>query len=159
MFRIGFGFDSHPFEEKPSKPLKLGGVVITEEVSLKGHSDADVLLHALTDALLGAIGAPDIGELFPPSDDRWCGADSAIFLAEALRLVSEAGYRIANVDCAIICDRPKISPHKEKIRNNLARLLKVDPGRVNVKGKTCEGFCSGGGITVLCNVLLVLERF
>ena len=154
MFRVGLGFDSHSFDESKNKPLKLGGVIISEEISLKGHSDADVLLHALTDALLGAVGAPDIGELFPPTSPEWKDADSVIFLNEALRIVREAGFDIVNVDCVIICNRPKISPHKEKIRENLARLLKVDSGRVNLKGKTCEGFCNGDGISVICTVLL-----
>jgi len=155
MFRIGFGFDSHPFEEKPAKPLKLGGVVITDKLSLKGHSDADVLLHAVTDALLGAIGAPDIGELFPPSCPEWKDADSSIFLKEALRIVGEAGYKVGNLDCTIVCERPKISPHKGRIIDKLALLLEVDRGRVNVKGKTPEGFCDLNGIAVFCNVLLV----
>ncbi len=153
-FRIGLGFDSHPFDAGGKKPLKLGGVVVDEGLSLKGHSDVDVLLHALTDALLGAVGAPDIGELFPPSSPEWRDADSSIFLKEALRIVGEAGYRIENVDCVVICDRPKIAPHKGRIIESLAKLLEVDEGRVNLKGKTCEGFCNGEGITVICTVLL-----
>lgn len=155
MFRVGFGFDSHPFDEKPTKPLKLGGVVITDELSLKGHSDADVLLHAITDALLGAVGAPDIGELFPPSSPEWKNADSSIFLKEALRIVRESGYRIGNIDCTIVCENPKIAPHKGRIIENLAFLLEVDRGRVNIKGKTPEGFCELNGIAVFCNALLV----
>ena len=155
MFRIGFGFDSHPFDPEGGKPLKLGGVIISEGLSLKGHSDADVLLHAITDAILGAIAAPDIGELFPPSDERWRDAPSEIFLREALRLMEEAGYRIGNIDCTIVCDRPKIAPHKGRIIENLAKLLKVDKGRVNLKGKTSEGFCNIEGIAVFCNTLLI----
>ncbi len=155
MFRIGLGFDSHPFDPKGTKPLKLGGVVLDEKLSLKGHSDADVLLHAITDALLGAVGGPDIGELFPPSDPRWKNADSTIFLKEALRIVREMGYRIGNLDCVIICDRPKISPHKGKIIQNLARLLEVEESQVNLKGKTTEGFRPSDGISVICNLLLV----
>ncbi len=155
MFRVGFGFDSHPFDEKPTKPLKLGGVVITDELSLKGHSDADVLLHAITDALLGAVGAPDIGELFPPSSPEWKNADSSIFLKEALRIVRESGYMIGNIDCTIVCENPKIAPHKGRIIENLAFLLEVDRGRVNIKGKTPEGFCELNGIAVFCNTLLV----
>jgi len=155
MFRIGFGFDSHPFDPEGEKPLKLGGVVVSEELSLKGHSDADVLLHAITDAILGALAAPDIGELFPPSDPQWRNAPSEIFLKEALRIMRETNYRIGNIDCTIVCDRPKISPFKGKIIESLAQLLEVDKGRVNVKGKTTEGFCSIDGIAVFCNVLLV----
>lgn len=157
MFRVGFGFDSHPFEEKANKPLFLGGVVVSNELSLKGHSDADVLLHALVDALLGAVGAPDIGELFPPSDPKWKNANSEIFLHEALRIVRENGYRVGNIDCTLICDKPKIAPHKGKIIDNLARLLKVDKGRVNLKGKTTEGFCDLEGIAVFCTVLLIKD--
>lgn len=155
MFRIGFGFDSHPFDPEGDKPLKLGGVVISEELSLKGHSDADVLLHAITDAILGALSAHDIGELFPPSDPKWKNAPSEIFLKEALRLMEESGYRIGNIDCTIVCDKPKISPHKGRIIENLANLLKVDKERVNIKGKTTEGFCNIEGIAVFCNILLI----
>jgi len=154
MFRIGLGFDSHPFEEKKTKPLKLGGVIIDTELSLKGHSDADVLLHAITDAILGAVGGPDIGELFPPSDPRWENADSQIFLKEALKLMKESNYRIVNVDCTVICDKPKISLYKGRIIENLAKLLKVESSQINIKGKTTEGFCSLNGIAVICNVLL-----
>jgi 2-C-methyl-D-erythritol 2,4-cyclodiphosphate synthase len=156
MFRIGLGFDSHPFEEKKTKPLKLGGVEIPSELSLKGHSDADVLLHAITDALLGAIAAPDIGELFPPHEITWKNADSSIFVLEALKLVEESGYKISNLDCVIICDKPKIAPYKKEIIQNLAKLLKTHEGNISIKGKTTEGFIEPNkGITVFCNVLLI----
>ncbi len=155
MFRIGFGFDSHPFDPEGDKPLKLGGVIISNELSLKGHSDADVLLHAITDAILGALAAPDIGELFPPKDPKWRDAPSEIFLRKAIYMMEELGYRIGNIDCTVVCDKPKISPHKERIVGNLAKLLKVDSGRVNVKGKTTEGFCDIDGIAVFCNALLI----
>ena len=157
MFRVGLGFDSHSFSKEEKKPLKLGGVVIDSEHGLKGHSDADVLLHAITDAILGAIGAPDIGQLFPPSDPKWKNADSKVFLLEALKLMREAGFRIGNLDCVIICDKPKISPYKNRIIENLSKLLKVKPSQINIKGKTTEGFCSLEGISVLCNVLLVKD--
>jgi 2-C-methyl-D-erythritol 2,4-cyclodiphosphate synthase len=153
MFRIGLGFDSHPFGDC-DKPLKLGGVVLSQELCLKGHSDADVLLHALTDALLGAIGEDDIGQFFPPNDPRYKNADSALFLKTALGLLQKKGFEIVNVDCVIICDKPKIAPHKEKIKKNLSHLLGISPDRVNLKGKTTEGFCSSEGITVICNVLV-----
>jgi len=154
MFRVGFGFDSHPFDGN-KKGLKLGGVFVEADFGLKGHSDADVLLHAITDALLGAISAPDIGELFPPSDPRWKDADSSIFLKEALRIVRENNYRIGNIDCTIVCEKPKIAPLKGKIVENIAHLLEVDKGRVNIKGKTPEGFCPLEGIAVYCVALLV----
>ncbi|NPB04811.1 MAG: 2-C-methyl-D-erythritol 2,4-cyclodiphosphate synthase [Aquificae bacterium] len=154
MFRVGVGFDAHRFDPEGKRPLKLGGVVVSTELSLKGHSDADVLLHALTDALLGAAGEPDIGELFPPSDPRWKNADSALFLKEALRRVRKKGFEVINADCVVVCDRPKISPVKGKIVENLARLLGVPTDRVNLKGKTTEGLYSPEGISVICTVLL-----
>jgi 2-C-methyl-D-erythritol 2,4-cyclodiphosphate synthase len=156
MFRVGFGFDSHPFDEN-KRGLKLGGVFVEADFGLKGHSDADVLLHAITDAILGALSAPDIGELFPPSDPQWKDADSVIFLKEALKIMRENGYRIGNIDCTLVCEKPKISPLKEKIRKKLSQLLEIDEGRVNIKGKTPEGFCSLEGIAVYCVALLVKE--
>ncbi len=155
MFRIGLGFDSHPFGECEGKPLKLGGVALTEELCLKGHSDADALLHAITDALLGAIGERDVGQLFPPKDPRYKDADSSLFLKTALKLLRDKGFEIANVDCVIICDKPKISPHKERIRENLSKLLGIGVERINLKGKTTEGLGSSEGITVICTALLV----
>src|SRR5579872_772050 len=112
--RIGYGFDSHQFHS--GIPLKVGGVTLAHHSGLGGHSDGDVLLHAITDALLGAVAAPDIGALFPPSDPKWKGADSVIFLREALRRVREAGYEIANVDSSLILAAPKIGPHAAGIR-------------------------------------------
>ena len=123
--RIGYGWDSHEF--KRGIPLKIGGVTIPHKKGLGGHSDGDVLLHALTDALLGAIAAPDIGSLFSASDPKWKGADSVIFLHEALKRVRNAGYRLANVDASLILSAPKIGPHAGKIRERVAELL--EPGR------------------------------
>src|SRR5215475_1589210 len=107
--KIGYGWDSHEF--KPGIPLKIGGVALPHTHGLGGHSDGDVLLHAITDALLGAVAAPDIGALFPPSDPQWKGADSAVFLREALNRVKAAGYRVANIDSSLILAAPKIGPH------------------------------------------------
>ncbi len=135
--RIGYGWDSHEF--KRGVPLKIGGVEIAHEAGLAGHSDGDVLLHALTDALLGAIAAGDIGTFFPPSDARWKNADSAIFLREALRRVKAAGYAVANIDSTLILAEPKIGPHAAKIQKRVAQLLKITPGQVGVKAKTPEG--------------------
>src|SRR5579872_6011879 len=104
--RIGYGWDSHEF--KPDIPLKIGGVTLAHSHGLGGHSDGDVLLHAITDALLGAVAAPDIGSLFPPSDPKWKGADSAVFLQEALKRVRDAGYRLVNMDATLILAAPKI---------------------------------------------------
>src|SRR5271166_2111018 len=119
--RIGYGFDSHEF--RSGIPLKIGGVMLAHNKGLGGHSDGDVLLHAVTDALLGAIAAPDIGALFPPSDSKWKGADSVIFLREALKRVRDAGYAIANVDASLILSAPKIGPHAAAIRAHVAQLL------------------------------------
>jgi 2-C-methyl-D-erythritol 2,4-cyclodiphosphate synthase len=135
--RIGYGFDSHEF--RPGIPLKIGSITLAHDKGLGGHSDGDVLLHALTDALLGAIAAPDIGALFPPSDPRWKGADSVIFLHEALKRVQDAGYAPANVDASLILAAPKIGQHAAEIRARVAKLLNVDPGCVGLKAKTPEG--------------------
>ena len=112
--KIGFGWDSHEF--KAGVPLKIGGVTIPHTKGLGGHSDGDVLLHAITDALLGAVAAPDIGSLFPPSDPQWKGADSVVFLREAMRRVDAAGYQVGNVDSSLILLAPKIGPHSAAIR-------------------------------------------
>ena len=135
--RIGYGFDSHEFQ--PGIPLKIGGIALAHDKGLGGHSDGDVLLHAITDALLGAIAAPDIGALFPPSDPKWKGADSVIFLREALRRVNNAGYEIANVDSSLILAAPKIGPHSASIRRRVAELLGLHADCVGLKAKTPEG--------------------
>src|SRR5271166_4687603 len=135
--RIGYGFDSHEF--RSGIPLKIGGIRLAHEKGLGGHSDGDVLLHALTDALLGAIAAPDIGALFPPSDAKWKGADSVIFLREALKRVRDAGYGVANLDASLILAAPKIGPHAAAIRAHVAQLLGLPPDCVGLKAKTPEG--------------------
>src|ERR1700736_1045755 len=121
--RIGYGFDSHEF--RSGIPLKIGGISLAHDKGLGGHSDGDVLLHAVTDALLGAVAAPDIGALFPPSDSRWKGADSAVFLREALKRVREAGYAVVNVDSTLVLRVPKIGPHSAAIRTQVSELLGV----------------------------------
>src|ERR1700757_3671768 len=128
--RIGYGFDSHEF--RPGVPLKIGGVTLTYDKGLAGHSDGDVLLHAITDALLGAVAAPDIGALFPPSDPKWKGADSAVFLHEALERVSDAGYELINVDSTLILAAPKIGPHAAALREHVATLLGITPDCVGI---------------------------
>ncbi len=134
--RIGFGWDSHEF--KPGVLLKIGGVLIPHDSGLMGHSDGDVLLHALTDALLGAIAAGDIGTFFPPSDPKWKGADSAVFVQEALKQIEEAGYVVGNVDSTLILAAPKIAPHAKAIQQHVAELLGIDPSRVGIKEKNPE---------------------
>lgn len=150
--RIGYGWDSHEF--KSGVPLKIGGIRIAHLKGLGGHSDGDVLLHAVTDALLGAIAAPDIGTLFSPSDQRWKGADSALFLAEALRRIKEAGYEIINVDSTLILAQPKIGPHAHAIRENLAKLLSLSGDCIGIKAKTPEGIGTDNAAIAHAIVLL-----
>lgn len=123
---------------------------------LGGHSDGDALLHAITDALLGAIAAPDIGSLFSPSDPQWKGADSAVFLAEALRRVEAAGYQLVNVDSTLILAVPKIGPHAATIRARLAELLKIPPDCIGIKAKTPEGI--GTNNAVIAQAVVLLEK-
>lgn len=152
--RIGYGFDSHEFT--PAVPLKIGGVAIAHDKGLAGHSDGDVLLHAITDALLGAVAAGDIGGYFPPNDPKWKGADSAIFLLEAVNQVHRAGYAISNVDSTLILMAPKIGPHAAAIRTKLAELLGIDVSCVSVKAKTPEGLNLPN--TASAHVVVLLEK-
>ena len=135
--RIGQGWDSHAF--KAGVPLKIGGVPIEHHEGLAGHSDGDVLLHAITDALLGAVAAGDIGTFFPPGDPRWKDADSAIFLDLAIEEIQNAGYRIINVDTTLVLAAPKISPIAVDIRERIADMLDLELNAVSVKAKTPEG--------------------
>jgi 2-C-methyl-D-erythritol 2,4-cyclodiphosphate synthase len=151
--RIGYGWDSHEF--RAGVPLKIGGVLLPHDQGLAGHSDGDVLLHALTDALLGAVAAGDIGGFFPPSDPKWKGADSAIFLEEALRQVRRAGYTVANVDSTLILAAPKIGPYARQIQAHVAGLLGIKPGQVGVKAKTPEGMGTDNAAIAHVAVLLV----
>jgi 2-C-methyl-D-erythritol 2,4-cyclodiphosphate synthase len=152
--RIGYGWDSHEF--KLGIPLKIGGVTIAHPKGLAGHSDGDVLLHALTDALLGAIAAGDIGTYFPPSDVRWKGADSALFVQTALEHVERAGYAVANVDSTLILAEPRIGPHAVLIQRRVAELLRIDAASVGVKAKTPEGM--GTDNAVIAHVIVLLTK-
>ena len=152
--RIGYGFDSHEF--RPGIPLKIGGVALPHHKGLGGHSDGDVLLHAITDALLGAVAAPDIGALFPPSDPKWKDADSVIFLREALKRVHDAGYAVGNIDASLILAAPKIGPHAAAIRQRVARLLGVQTDCVGLKAKTPEGLNLENA--AIAHVVVLLER-
>lgn len=152
--RIGFGWDSHEF--KRGIPLKIGGVTIAHSKGLGGHSDGDVLLHAITDALLGAIAGPDIGSLFPPSDPQWKGADSVVFLTEALKRVGTAGYAVANVDSTLVLAAPKIAPYAAAIRARVAELLGIPEDAVGVKAKTPEGM--GTDNAAIAHVAVLLEK-
>lgn len=142
--RSGLGFDVHAFAE--NRDLWLGGVKIPYTKGLKGHSDADVALHAITDAVLGAISAGDIGTHFPPSDEKWRGASSDRFLAHAGKLVGDLGGRINNIDLTIICEAPKIGPYRELMKTRIAEILKIDQKRISIKGTTTEklGFTGRG---------------
>ncbi|WCJ26362.1 2-C-methyl-D-erythritol 2 4-cyclodiphosphate synthase chloroplastic [Euphorbia peplus] len=135
-FRIGHGFDLHRLE--PGYPLIIGGINIPHDRGCEAHSDGDVLLHCVVDAILGALGLPDIGQIFPDSDPKWKGAASCVFIEEAVKLMHEAGYDIGNLDATLILQRPKLSPHKEAIRANLCELLGADPSVINLKAKTHE---------------------
>lgn len=135
--RTGLGFDVHAFAD--GEDLWLGGIRIPHSRGLKGHSDADVVLHALTDALLGAIGAGDIGDHFPPSDPKWRGAPSSQFVEHARALADHAGARIDHVDISIICEAPRIGPHREAMRAHVAALLRLPTGSVSIKATTTEG--------------------
>jgi 2-C-methyl-D-erythritol 2,4-cyclodiphosphate synthase len=152
--RIGFGYDSHEF--KPGVPLRIGGLAFEHPEGLAGHSDGDVLLHAVTDALLGAVAAGDIGSFFPPGDPRWKNADSAIFLELALDEVRNAGFAIVNVDTTLILAAPKIAPVAGEMRARVADLLGIPIARVSVKAKTPEGL--GLDHVAQCHAVALLER-
>lgn len=156
-FRIGQGFDVHALV--PGRALIVGGVHIPFERGLLGHSDADVLLHALTDALLGAAGLGDIGRLFPDTDAAHAGADSRVLLREAFAAVRAAGFGVVNVDATVICRAPRILPHAPAMVANIAADLGIDPGAVNIKGKTTEklGF-TGRGEGIAAQVVTLLMR-
>lgn len=135
--RVGIGYDSHRFA--PGRPLVLGGVTIEHELGLAGHSDADAVAHAITDAILGAAGVGDIGMHFPASDARWQDADSLALLRTAVTIAAEQNYQVVNVDVTVICEAPRIGPYVGAMRERLARALGIAPRLVSVKGKTNEG--------------------
>jgi len=150
------GYDSHRFAA--GRALILGGCRIGHTEGLAGHSDADAVLHAVTDAILGAIGADDIGQLFPDTEPAFAGADSAVFVRHALKLAEEKGYRVGNCDVTVIMEAPKLGPHKRTIRANLAELLRVGEDAVGVKATTNEGMGAvgrGEGVVALAVVLMV----
>jgi 2-C-methyl-D-erythritol 2,4-cyclodiphosphate synthase len=152
--RIGYGWDSHEFQSGVT--LKIGGVTLPHDKGLAGHSDGDVLLHAITDALLGAVAAGDIGSYFPPTDAKWKGADSVIFLEEALKQVRLAGYTVSNVDSTLILMEPKIVPHAKRIQARVAELLGIQPNQVGIKAKTPEGM--GTDNAAIAHVAVLLEQ-
>ena len=151
--RIGYGYDSHEF--KAGVPLMIGGVKLEHTHGLAGHSDGDVLLHAITDALLGAVAAGDIGSYFPPSDPKWKGANSVVFLEEAMRQIAMAGFRVVNVDTTVIMMAPKMVPHAPKLRARIAELLHVAGNCVGIKAKTPEG--TGTDNAAIAHAVVLLE--
>ena len=154
--RIGIGYDIHRFQE--GRRLLLGGVEIAGEEGLGGHSDADVLLHAIIDALLGAAGLSDIGHFFPPDDPTFAGADSRELLARTVQMIGPLGYAVENVDATVIAERPRLAPHIKAMRQRIAETLEMDESRVSVKATTNEGLGDigrGEGIAALAVALLV----
>lgn len=155
--RVGHGYDVHRLVE--GRKLVLGGVEIPWEKGLLGHSDADVLLHALMDAMLGAAALGDIGRHFPDSDERYAGADSLRLLEEVSRLLSDAGYRLVNADCTILAQRPKLMPHIPGMRANIARALGADVDAISVKATTEEGLgFTGDGSGIAAHAVVLIER-
>lgn len=156
--RVGIGYDIHRFAINGGI-LKLGGVAIPHPRGLVGHSDADVLLHAVADALLGAIGAPDLGELFPSLDPTYRRADSRMFVEEAYRRIRRGGWAVSNLDATVVADAPKLTPYKAKMRQAIARLLRVPSSVISIKAKTTEGLSPGArGIAAHAVVLLKAAR-
>ncbi len=157
MYRIGFGNDIHRLET--GKKLILGGIQINSEFGAVGHSDADALFHAVTDAILGALALGDIGSHFPDKDVRWKNSDSLIFLAEALRLMKEKGFVVVNIDSIVSLEKPKLRPYINTIRENLARSLEIEIDCVSVKAKTGESVDSvGTGSAIKAEAVILLEK-
>ena len=161
-FRVGHGFDLHRLEsvdEFPDLKLIIGGIEIPHDRGCVAHSDGDVLMHCVVDAITGALGLPDIGQLFPDTDPKWKGQTSDAFVREAVRLMELEGYAIGNLDCTLIAQRPKISPHKDSIRANVAKVLGVHESVVNVKAKTHEKVDSlGENRSIACHTVIMLIR-
>ena len=148
MIKIGLGYDLHAL--KQGRPLILGGIVIPSDKGEQGHSDGDVLFHAITDALLGAAGLSDIGELFPPSQEQWKGADSSLLLQKAWSMIKESGWKLENIDCVIALEKPKILPFRKEIISNIAKTLQCSEDQVFVKAKTGEKLGEIGREEAVC---------
>ena len=158
--RVGLGYDTHAFASPDSgRRLTLGGVDVPHERGLAGHSDADALLHALVDALLGAAALGDIGAHFPSSDERWRGAASGAFVTYTIELLARAGWRVVNVDATVVAERPRLSPHAPAMRASIAGLLGIEVERVSVKSKTTDGLgFTGRQEGVACYTVALIER-
>jgi len=156
-FRIGHGFDLHRLA--PERRLVVGGLHIPHELGCDAHSDGDVLYHAVTDAILGALGQQDIGQLFPDNQAAWKDADSHVFVSEAVRRMHQARYAVSNLDATVILQKPKLSPHKSAMQQNLARLLSCPLSAVNLKGKTHEKVDAlGENRAIACHCVVLLAR-
>lgn len=157
MIRVGYGYDVHRLAE--DRKCIIGGVEIPFEKGLLGHSDADVLLHAITDALLGAAALGDIGSHFPDTDDRWKGADSWLLLQEAGRLVRQAGWQVENIDSTVVAQRPRLAPYIPQMRARIAASLGLAPAQVSVKGKTEEGLgFTGAGEGIAAHAVCLITK-
>ena len=155
--RVGLGHDTHRLG--PDRALILGGVEIPYELGLIGHSDADVLLHAITDGLLGALALGDIGEWFPNSDPQWKDADSTVFVTEAAKIIRERGWEVGNLDCTVFAQEPKLSPFKRQMAERIAELLQIEPGQVSVKAKTGEHVGPiGRGESISADAIVLIVR-
>ena len=155
--RVGLGYDSHRFEE--SRPLVLGGVTVPDHAGLAGHSDGDAVTHAIIDALLGAVCAGSIGSHFPPSDDRWKGADSLDLLAQTLTILEGRNYQVVNVDVTVICESPRIELHALAMSRALGEVLGIGPDSVSIKGKSNEGMgWVGAGEGLAVHVVVLVDR-
>lgn len=155
--RVGLGHDTHRLG--PDRALILGGVEVPYQLGLIGHSDADVLLHAITDGLLGALALGDIGEWFPNSDPQWKDADSTVFVTEAAKIIRERGWEIGNLDCTVFAQEPKLSPYKRQMAERIAELLQIEPGQVSVKAKTGEHVGPiGRGESMSADAIVLLVR-
>ena len=153
--RVGIGFDVHRFSDRPDRPLVLGGVTLAGERGLAGHSDADVVAHAVADALLGAAGLGDLGERFPDDDPAWAGADSLDLLARVVEAVADTGGRAANVDCSVVLETPRLAPHRDAMRRRLSRVVGAD---VSVKATRAEGLGAvGRGEGIACWAVALLR--
>eukprot|EP00238_Polyblepharides_amylifera_P014319 CAMPEP_0196587288 /NCGR_PEP_ID=MMETSP1081-20130531/57025_1 /TAXON_ID=36882 /ORGANISM="Pyramimonas amylifera, Strain CCMP720" /LENGTH=260 /DNA_ID=CAMNT_0041909433 /DNA_START=35 /DNA_END=817 /DNA_ORIENTATION=+ len=162
IMRIGHGWDIHRLaaKEEAGQGCVIGGVEIPDfDLGTIAHSDGDVLYHSATDALLGALGLPDIGQLFPDNDPRWRGADSEAFFDEAVRLMVKRGYRISNLDVTLILEKPRVAKHKPAMKDNVVRICKTIPARVNIKARTHEKLDSiGEGRALSCHTFVIMER-
>jgi len=157
--RIGFGYDSHRFEQEPGKPLVLGGVIFQGECGLKAHSDGDVVIHAVIDALLGAAALGNIGQHFPDTDECYRNADSRKLLECTVDELAAAGWRLGNLDVTVICERPRLSTRIEEMRQSLAKLLRAEISQISVKGKTNERMDDvGAGLGIEVHAVALLER-